>query len=67
MSLNEILHADFPDLDDSTIEYFESIIGDVKNTSGSFSSMSFAMKESLSPFLESYGLASSLEIAEVSH
>jgi hypothetical protein len=53
------------DIDDSTLDYFESLISDIKESSECHEAAMASVKESLTPFFESYGIAPDLEAAEV--
>ena len=66
--VKEILISVLPnnsDIDDSTLDYLESIISDITSSAESPSTISNNIKESLSPFLESYGIITDSDAAEV--
>ena len=66
--VKEILVSVLPnvsDIDESTLDYFESIISDATSSSDSSLTISTNIKESLCPFLESYGIITDLDAAEV--
>jgi hypothetical protein len=66
--VKEILISVLPnnsDIDDSTLDYLESIISDITCSAESPSTISNNIKESLSPFLESYGIITDSDAAEV--
>lgn len=54
----EVLKANLPSIDDDTLDYFESMIEMGESITKE------SMKETLAPFIESYGLAQDLESAE---
>jgi ATP-binding cassette, subfamily F, member 3 len=56
--VREVLNGLLPDLDESTVDYFESIVME----SGSIDRA--GLKETLAPFFESYGCAEDLQSAE---
>jgi ATP-binding cassette subfamily F protein 3 len=56
--VREMLGELLPDMDESTAEYFESIVMDLESIDRS------ELKETLAPFIESYGFAEDLEGAE---
>lgn len=53
----EVLKSKLPSIDEDTLDYFDSMI-DTESVTKEY------MKETLAPFIESYGLADSLEDAE---
>jgi ATP-binding cassette subfamily F protein 3 len=53
-----VLKANLPSIDDDTLDYFESMIESGESITKE------SMKETLAPFIESYGLAQDLESAE---
>lgn len=66
--IKEILLQVLPrdsDLDDSTLEYFESIISDICSSPDNIHGIAVSLKEALAPFLESYGIVPSIDIGEV--
>ncbi len=54
----KVLRDNLPSIDDDTLDYFESMIEDGESITKE------SMKETLAPFIESYGLAQDLEAAE---
>ncbi len=66
--VKEVLIAVLPnvsDIDDSTLDYFESIISDITSSSDSPATIAANIKDSMSPFLESYGIITDSDAAEV--
>lgn len=57
-----VLRSVLPGIDEDALEYFDSLLADLGTTSGATNEAS--LKETLAPFIESYGLAQSLEEAE---